>query len=128
MRALPPEVDRSTPMPGMKWSTVLVAASISADGSGLVRRPPATVWRLMLDTSTVARQEAPPSIERNERIWLWLALSIGTSTVPLGRTTDWPPMPVALSPLLRAGPQVRPPSLEVCSLIRLPSLVLSHSV
>ena len=34
------------------------AASISAEGSGLVRRPPATVWRLTLDTSTVARQEA----------------------------------------------------------------------
>ena len=86
------------------------------------------MWRLTLDTSTVARQVAPPSIERNERIWDWLALSIGTSTVPLGRTTGWPPRPVALSPVLRAGPQVSPPLLEVCILIRLPSAVLSHSV
>ena len=28
MRALVPEVDLSTPMPGTKWSTVLVVASI----------------------------------------------------------------------------------------------------
>jgi hypothetical protein len=104
------------------------AASISAEGSGLVRSPPATVWRLTLDTSIAARQEAPPSTDRNERIWDWLALFIGTSTVPLGRTSGWPPRPVALSPLLRAGPQVSPPLLEVYILIRLPSAVLSHSV
>ena len=76
----------------------------------------------------MARQEAPPSMERNERIWDWLALFIGTRTVPLGRTTGWPPRPVALSPLLRAGPQLSPPLLDVCILIRLPSAVLSHSV
>jgi hypothetical protein len=30
------------------------------------------VWWVTLETSTVARQLAPPSIDRNERIWLAL--------------------------------------------------------
>src|SRR5436305_4340853 len=110
MRAVAPAVDLSTPMPGTKWSTVLLTASIgtrtgaahvvslvdlastmsfsappernrlsdhttytvpapsiSADGSAPDRRPPASVWWLMVDTCTVARHVPPPSIDRNER-------------------------------------------------------------
>src|SRR3954468_2308698 len=161
MRALPPEVERSTPMPGMKWSTVLEVGSIgtrvtgpqvvslvdllmtmslaaqpdrnrqschttsavpappaSAEGSGSVRSPPATAWSWKLETSTEARQLAPPSTERKERIWpeeLWN----GTSTVPLGRTTGWPPRPLAASPVFSAGPQVSPPSVDRLILMRL---------
>src|SRR5256885_1574880 len=44
------------------------AESTSGDGSEPARRPPAVPWWLMLDTSTVERQLAPPSMERNERI------------------------------------------------------------
>src|SRR5215203_4945320 len=170
MRALPPEVERSTPMPGMKWSMVLLVASIgtrvtgpqvvslvdllmtmslaaqpernrqschttytlpaastSAEGSGLVRSPPATVWAWMVETSTEARQLAPPSMERRERIWpeeLWN----GTSTVPLGRTTGWPPRPLAASPVFSAGPQVTPPLVERRIFMRLPLAVSSYWV
>ena len=103
------------------------ALSISAEGSGDSRSPPATVWWLMVDTSTVDRQLAPPSMERNERIWLF-SDRYGTITVPLGRTTGWPPRPVALFPVARAGPQVRPPLLEVFIRIASPALVMSYSV
>jgi hypothetical protein len=37
-------------------------ASASADGSGDSRSDPATLWWLMLDTSTVELQEAPPLV------------------------------------------------------------------
>src|SRR5439155_17281093 len=102
------------------------AESISADGSEPERSPPASVWCCTAETRTVDRQLAPPSMERNDRIWppLW----IGTITVPLGRTTGWPPSPDRLSPVARAGPQVAPPSAEVCIRMALPLLVTSYSV
>src|SRR5919201_698011 len=118
MRAVAPEVERSTPMPGMKWSTLLETASIgtrvtgpqvvslvdllitmsllvqlernlqscqttyavpaastSAEGSGSRRSPPATVWSVTAETSTVARQLAPPSIDLLILMRLPLALS-----------------------------------------------------
>src|SRR5215211_492670 len=103
------------------------AASISAEGSGLVRSPPATVWDWMVATSTVARQLAPPSTERNERICpeeLWK----GTITVPLGRTTGWPPRPLAASPVFSAAPQVTPPLVDRRIFMRLPLAVSSYWV
>jgi hypothetical protein len=99
------------------------APSISAEGSGLVRRPPATVWRLTLDTSTVARQEAPPSTDRNERTWDWLALFIGTSTVPLGRTSGWPPR---AQPMLADPPPGTRPSWKADTIV-LPATKVSGS-
>src|SRR5262245_22771993 len=109
MRADPLPLILSTAMPGVKWSTPLVTASIgirvtgpqvvslvdlamtmsllvqparkrqsaqttyavpgpsiSADGNGSSRSPPATVWwSIGPDTDTVARQLAPPSTDRN---------------------------------------------------------------
>jgi hypothetical protein len=81
----------------------------------------------MVETSTVARQLAPPSMERNERIWpeeLWN----GTSTVPLGRTTGWPPRPLAASPVFSAGPQVLPPLVDLRIFMRLPAALSSYWV
>src|SRR5262245_42083751 len=69
------------------------AESISADGRASSRRPPAASWWLTDETSTVDRQLVPPSMDRNERIWL--PDRNGTSTVPFGRTTGWPPSPLA---------------------------------
>src|SRR4029453_113780 len=120
-------------MPGMKWSTVLEVASI---GTRLTGPHGVSLVDLLITMSLDVQpgrtrhsaQATPPWIGRNERFWDWLALFIGTSTVPLGRTSGWPPRPVALSPLLRAGPQLSPPLLEGCILMRLPSAVLSHSV
>src|SRR5690349_5285935 len=102
-------------MPGVKWSTELVTASIgmrtgadhvvslvdfdmtmsllvqpdrnrqsdqttyavpgpsiSAEGSGSSRSPPAALWCEIAATCTVARQLAPPSTDRKERISLEL--------------------------------------------------------
>src|SRR5690349_4489405 len=55
---------------------VVPAASISALGSGLVRRPPATLWKRTLATSTPFVQEAPPSWDEKASI-LPLRLSKG---------------------------------------------------
>src|SRR5215213_6736071 len=96
------------------------AASISAEGSGDSRSPPATVWWLTLDTSTVARQVAPPSMDRNERICAALVARYGTRTVPFGRTTGCPPRPVAPPLDDSAAPQVRPPFVDL--LMRIPLL------
>src|SRR4051794_19887311 len=157
-------------MPGMKWSTVLVVASIgmrttvlhvvplvevlitmssraplrkrescqatytvpalstSAEGSGPLRSPPGTVWALTDAMVTGELQLPPPLVERKARIDVSVALAIGTTTVPLGCTTGWPPIPVALPDVLRAAPQVSPPSVDVDILIRLPLPWSSHSV
>ena len=58
-----------------------------------------------LATSTLARQLVPPSIERKDRICPF-ELRYGMITVPLGRTTGFPPRPAAPSLLARDGPQV----------------------
>ena len=51
--------------------------SISAVGSGLVRRSPATPWNLIFETATSFDQVAPPSVERKAPIVPW-RLSNGT--------------------------------------------------
>src|SRR3954452_14640225 len=60
-----PERNRQSP----HATYTVPAESISADGSDSSRMPPATSWWLMADTSTVLRQLAPPSTDRNDRIW-----------------------------------------------------------
>ena len=62
----------------------LPAPSISAEGSGPVRRPPATVCLLTALMVTGVVQVEPPLVERNARIDVSVALAIGTITVPLG--------------------------------------------
>src|SRR5512135_882190 len=96
----------------------LPEASISAEGNGPDRSPPATVCTLIDAIVEVLLQLAPPLVERNTRSAVSLALSIGTMTVPLGCTTGCPPRPVALLAVFLAGPQVSPPSEEVLILIR----------
>src|SRR5436305_4430585 len=90
----------------------LPAPSISADGRGPLRRPPAGVCAVVDATVTGAFQVAPPSAERHAMTDDSSALSPGTITVPLGCTTGWPPMPVALVAVERGRPQVRPPSVD----------------
>src|SRR5215208_3784214 len=78
----------------------------------------------MVATSTVARQLTPPSMDRNERICpeeLWK----GTITVPLGRTTGWPPRPLAASPVFSAAPQLSPPLVERRIFMRVPVAVVT---
>lgn len=90
----------------------LPAASISAEGSGPVRSEPATVWCEIAVTVVVADQVAPPFVDRNACSAVSLALSIGTTTVPFGWTSGWPPMPVALFAVARRVLHVSPPSVE----------------
>src|SRR5215471_9446401 len=104
------------------------APSTAAEGSGDSRSDPATPWCLMLETRTVAPQEAPPLVLLNERISPLAQDSKGTTTVPLGCTTGCPPSPVAPPLGARAGPQVRPPSVEVFIITESPALVTSYSV
>ena len=104
------------------------AASISADGNGSERRLPATVWSDTVATVTVELQDAPPLVERHAMIAVTPAFAAGTMTVPFGCTTGWPPRPLALLPVLSAGPQVRPPSVEVDIFSRSPLALSSNSV
>src|SRR5258705_1260029 len=53
--------------------------SISAEGSGPVRRPPATVCLLTALIVTAEVQVDPPLIERNDRIDVSVALATGTT-------------------------------------------------
>src|SRR3954470_12007615 len=100
--------------------------STSADGSGPSRRLPATAWCRIVAMVVVALHDAPPLVELNAPTAVSLALSIGTTTVPLGRTTGWPP--ITPEPLEAAADQVWPPSVEVLILSRLPAPWSSHSV
>src|SRR5438270_13939697 len=101
--------------------------SISADGNGGVRRPPATLWSEIAVMSTGAVQVEPPFVEVKYMTAPSFALSIGTMTVPFGFTSGWPPIPVALFAVFDA-PQVWPPSVDVFISIRLPRPLSSHSV
>src|SRR5881397_3774840 len=84
----------------------LPAPSISAEGSGPLRRLPATVCLKIESTVTVLLQLVPPLVDLKARMEVSLALASGTMTVPLGCTTGWPPMPVALLAVLSAAPQL----------------------
>src|SRR4029453_17739664 len=96
----------------------LPAPSTSAEGNTYLppRRPPATTWRRIGVTCTIADQLAPPSTEPNTSREFWLQPPvIGTITVPLGCTTGWPPVALAVLAGVSTGPHVSPPSLEVLS-------------
>src|SRR5438876_5339115 len=94
------------------------AASISAEGKTYLppRSPPATTWRRIGVTCLIADQLAPPSVERNTSREFWLQPpAIGTTTVPFGWTTGWPPVALAVLAGVSTGPHVSPPSVEVLS-------------
>src|SRR5215472_13783843 len=86
------------------------APSISAEGKLGLRRPPACPWLMILEMVTVLLQLWPPSVERNAAM---APPSNGTTTVPLGCTSGWPPRPPAWSTLGLPGPHVCPPSVDV---------------
>src|SRR5438132_449854 len=104
------------------------AASISAEGRGLERNPPATACELTFETSTGAVQVNPPFVELNASTVVSNALFIGTTTRPFGCTSGCPPIPVALLAVGVEGPQVSPPSVDVFISMRLPAPLLSHSI
>src|SRR5579862_1281763 len=58
--------------------------SISAEGSALERMLPASAWLWIFVTVTVVPQVVPPSVEVKASKLVWLALEIGTTTVPFG--------------------------------------------
>src|SRR5438105_15088365 len=92
------------------------AASICAEGSGSSRRPPATRLAETLATCTAAPQLAPPSVDEKDSIAAPTnPPKKGTITVPLGCTSGCPPIPLPPPPvpLLSAGAQVWPPSVDV---------------
>src|SRR4051794_17783388 len=100
--------------------------SISADGSGPSRRLPATVWCRIVAIVVTALHDAPPLVELKAPMAVSLALAIGTTTVPSGRTTGWPPMTPVL--FVAAGLHVWPPSVEVLICRRFPLPWSSHCV
>src|SRR4051794_35571136 len=105
----------------------LPAPSISALGSGLVRRLPPTPAKRLADTVTARDQLAPPSVDLNAGC-LMLRLSNGTITVPFGCTSGWPPIPLSLPAVGEGSLHVSPPSAEVLMYSRSPCPKLSNSV
>src|SRR5579864_4659238 len=149
------------PIPGMKWSTVLLVASIgmrvtadqctpsvevlytksllehlerkrqschtvqilpapscAAEGSGRLRRPPASVCACTLEMVTSPDQLAPPLVEVNA----------DSPEVSMGCTSGCPPSPVPPVPTTVAADQVKPPSVDVFIIILSALLGLSHSI
>jgi len=84
------------------------------------------VWCLIVAIVVTALQLAPPLVDENAPIAVSLALSMGTITVPLGRTTGWPPMTPVL--LVAGADQVCPPFVEKLICRRLPFPWSSHWV
>src|SRR5215469_14913670 len=105
----------------------LPALSTAADGSDSVRKLPLTKCSSIDDATTVLLQLPPPFVEVKERTLPSKASSIGTTTVPFGRTTGWPPIPLAKSAVLRTGPHVAPPSDVVTMLMISPLPASSNS-
>src|SRR3954470_18314723 len=102
------------------------APSISADGSGPSRRLPATVWCRIVAIVVTALQLAPPLVELNAPMAVSFALAVGTTTVPSGRTTGWPPITPLL--LVAGADHVCPPSLDRLMRRALPAPWSSHWV
>jgi hypothetical protein len=100
---------------------------ISALGSGLVRRLPATPWKRIPATLTACDQLAPPFVDTNDEIAPF-RLSNGTTTVPFGWTTGCPPRPLSCPAVSIGTDQVTPPSLEVLMYSTSPCPKLSNSV
>jgi len=71
-------------------------------------------------------QVRPPSLEWNAPTAVVIALAIGTTTMPSGRTTGWPPITPAW--LVAGALQVWPPSVERLIWSRLRTLWSSHWV
>src|SRR2546421_12761404 len=71
----------------------LPAPSISAVGRAPLRMPPASVWWLMPVMVVTLPQLTPPLVDDKAPTAVSLALSRGTTTVPLGWTTGCPPIP-----------------------------------
>src|SRR5579864_2186196 len=86
------------------------APSTPADGNGPLRIPPASAWNCTFEMVTAAVQVTPPSVELKADIAF---VSSGTTTVPLGCTSGWPPIPCTRSAVGFGTPHVNPPSLEV---------------
>src|SRR2546429_4089087 len=86
------------------------APSISAVGSGSVRRPPATKWSEIVAIVTGLLQLTPPFVERREISAVALPLSVGMITTPFGFTTGCAPITLTAGVLLCV--QVAPPSRE----------------
>src|SRR5439155_18736245 len=91
---------------------MLPAASTSAVGSGVVGRPPPTSWKRVLPIVTALVHEAPPSFDRKAAI-VGLRLSKGTTTVPSGCTSGWPPRPLSWPAVSIGVLHVSPPSVDV---------------
>src|SRR5436305_1822845 len=85
--------------------------SISAVGSGLVRSEPATPAKRAAEIVTARDHEAPPLVDRNAPS-LPFRLSNGTTTVPFGCTSGWPPRPLSLPSVWTGVRHVLPPSVE----------------
>src|SRR3954464_14676394 len=99
---------------------------MSADGSGPSRRLPATVWCRIVAIVVTALPLTPPLVELNAPIAVSLALAVGTTTVPLGRTTGWPPITPLL--LVAGADHVWPPLLDRLIRSALPAPWSSHCV
>src|SRR5919109_3041017 len=93
-------------------TNTLPSASISALGSGLVRRPPEFGWKLIRAIGTCLDHVWPPSVDWKAAI-VPLRLSNGTITVPSGCTTGCPPIPFAWPAGETGVLQVCPPSEDV---------------
>src|SRR5216684_2011032 len=107
----------------------LPAPSISAEGSGEVRRLPATEWKLMVAIVTASVRVAPPSVDPKDAILARPSIdSNGTTTLPLGCTTGCPPRPWACWGVEIGTLHVAPPSLDVLSCSRSNTAKLSNSV
>jgi hypothetical protein len=76
----------------------------------------------------MAGPPAHPTVDRAERTDLVVVLRYGMITVPLGRTTRWPPSP--LDPLLLpiGVLQLNPPLVYRLIRMALPAALLSNSV
>src|SRR5712691_772792 len=109
-------------------TNTLPAPSISAEGRGDVRRSPATRWKLMVAIVTALVRVAPPSVDPKAAILARPSIdSNGTTTLPFGCTTGWPPSPWACRGVEIGTLHVAPPSLDVLRSSRSNTAKLSNS-
>src|SRR5206468_719173 len=109
------------------------SASIPTEGNTISRRPPFGKRCWTSETSTESFHDTPPSVEVKERIWNANAFGVpsprtGTTTVPSGWTTGWPPNPFTASAVAFLPLQLRPPSVDVDMYTRSNWAKLSNSV
>src|SRR2546429_6975322 len=104
---------------------IVPSPATSAEGRGLLRMPPGSTFAVIDVIVNALPKLTPPFVDLVNPSAVSDALSSGTTTLPFGWTTGWPPITPTFGVVVSV--QLRPPSVEKAIFSQLPWAKLAHS-